>query len=73
MDIVNQIHAMQIIGQVVGIRLTALIRHQSEKNAESWMIGKDLICSTREFFVVPAFRFIYKFFRSLVDHCRILR
>ena len=61
-DIVNQIRAMQTIGQVVGIRLTTLIRHQSEKNAQSWMTGRDLICSTREFFVVPAFRFIYKLF-----------
>ena len=69
---------MQSIGQVVGIRLTTLIRHQSEKNAQSWMIGRDLICFTQELFVVPAFRFIYKlfvlnFFQLLVDHCRILR
>ena len=48
---------MQTIGQVVGISLTTLIRHQREKNAQSWMIGRDLIGSTREFFVVPAFRF----------------
>ena len=57
-DIVNQISARQ----VVGIRLTTLIRHESEKNAQSWMTGRDLICSTREFFVVPTFRFIYKLF-----------
>ena len=56
--------AMQTIGQVVGIRLTTLIKHESEKNAKSWMmmIGRDLICSTQEFFVVLAFRLIYKLF-----------
>ena len=57
MDIVNQIRARQ----VVGIRLTTLIRHESEKNAQSWMTGRDMICSTREFFVVLAFR-LYKLF-----------
>ena len=57
-DIVNQISARQ----VVRIRLTTLIRHESEKNAQSWMTGRDMICSTREFFVVPAFRLIYKLF-----------
>ena len=57
-DIVNQICARQ----VVGIRLTTLIRHESEKNAQSWMIGRDLIYFMREFFVVPAFRLIYKLF-----------
>ena len=57
-DIVNQISARQ----VVGIRLTTSIRHESEKNAQSWMTGRDMICSTREFFVVPAFRLIYKLF-----------
>ena len=57
-DIVNQIRARQ----VVGISLTTLIRHESEKNALSWIIGRDLICFTREFFVVPAFRLIYKLF-----------
>ena len=62
MHIVNQIRAMHTIGQVVGIRLTTLNRHRSEKNAQSWMIGRDLICSTREFFVVPAFRLLYKLF-----------
>ena len=41
-DIVNQIRAAQTVGQVVGIRLTALIRHKSEKNAQSWMIGRDM-------------------------------
>ena len=71
---VNQIHARQVIG----IRLTTLIRHESEKNAESWMTGRDLICFTREFFVVPPFRlmiqtFRAEFFLSLVDHCRIFR
>ena len=55
-DIVNQISARQ------GIRLTTLIRHESEKNAQSWMTGRNLICSTRELFVVPAFRLIYKLF-----------
>ena len=70
---------MQIIGQVEGIRLTTLIRHQSEKNAQSWMIGRDLICSTREFFLcctgvqINIQTFHVEFFRSLVDHCRILR
>ena len=58
MEIVNQISARQ----VVGIRLTTLIRHESEKTAQSWMTGRDLICSTREFFVVPGFRLIYKLF-----------
>ena len=53
---------MQTIGQVVGIRLTTLIRHQSEENAQSWITGRDLICSTGEFFVVLAFRLIYKLF-----------
>ena len=53
---------MQNIGQVVGIRSITLIRHESEKNAQSWMIGRDLICSMQEFFVVPAFRLIYKLF-----------
>ena len=67
---VNQIHARQVIG----IRLTTLIRHESEKNAESWMTGRDLIC----FFVVLPFRlmiqtFSAEFFLSLVDHCRIFR
>ena len=57
-DIVNQIRARK----VVGIRLTTLIQHESEKNAQSWMTGRDMICSTREFFVVPAFRSIYKLF-----------
>ena len=55
MDIVNQIGARQ----VVGTRLTTLIRQESEKNAQSWMTGRDMICSTREFFVVPACRLIY--------------
>ena len=76
-DIVNQIRAMHTIGQVVGISLTTLIRHESEKNALSWIIGRDLICFTRGFFAVPAFRLIYtfrvEFFRSLADHCRIFR
>ena len=64
-DIVNQISARQ----VVGIRLTTLIRHESEKNAQSWMTGRDLICSTREFFVVAAFRLIYKLFMvNFSDH-----
>ena len=57
-DIVNQIYARQ----VVEIWLTTLIRHESEKNAQSWMTRRDMICSTREFFVVPAFRLIYKLF-----------
>ena len=55
-DIVNQISARQVVG------MTTLIRHESEKNAQSWMTGRDLICSTREFFVVPGFRLIYKLF-----------
>ena len=46
----------------IRIRLTTLIRHESERNAQSWMIERDLICSTQEFFVVPAFRLIYKVF-----------
>ena len=42
-DIVNQISARQ----VVGIRVTTLIRHESEKNAQSWMTGRrgnSLLC-----------------------------
>ena len=57
-DIVHQIRARQ----VVGIRLTTLIRHESEKNAQSWLTGRDMMCSTREFFVVRAFRLIYILF-----------
>ena len=57
-DKVNQIR----VRQAVGIKLTTLIRHESEKNAQLWMTGRDYICSTREFFVVPAFRLIYKLF-----------
>ena len=30
-DIVNQIHALQTIGQVRGIRLTTVIRHESRR------------------------------------------
>ena len=39
---VNEICTMQTIGQAVGIRLTTLNRHESEKNAQLWMIGRDM-------------------------------
>ena len=70
-DIVNQIRTVQTVGQVVGIRLTTLIRHKSEKNAQSWMIGRDMfhpgiLCCAGVQINIQTFR--VEFFRSLVDH-----
>ena len=60
---------MKTIGQFVGIRLTTLIRHESEKNAQSWMTGRDfdmfhagILCCAGvqiniQFFRVEFFRF----------------
>ena len=65
-DIVNQ-----TIGQFVGIRLTNLIRHKSEKNTQSWLIGREMfhagiLCCAGVQINIQTFR--AEFFRSLVDH-----